>query len=93
MDVKTRYMQLAYPVEFLKKFDYGRGTALAKAYDDIMYRQYLFSGAVKYDRIPDKRILARVNFNYFMFRDGDGVAFLGNESTMKSALGPDISKD
>ncbi len=93
MDVKTRYMQLAYPVEFLKKFDYGKGTALAKAYDDIMYRQYLFSGAVKYGRIPDKRILARVNFNYFMFRDGDGVAFLGNESTMKSALGPDISKD
>ena len=28
-----------------------------------------------------------------MFRDGDGVAFLGNESTMKSALGPDIYKD
>lgn len=93
MDVKTRYMQLAYPVEFLKKFDYGKGRELAQAYDQIMTQQYEFCGALKYNRVPEKRILARVNFNYFMFRDGDGVAFLGNESTMKSALGPDIYKD
>lgn len=93
MDVKTRYMQLAYPVEFLKKFDYGKGKELAQAYDQIMTQQYEFCGALKYNRVPEKRILARVNFNYFMFRDGDGVAFLGNESTMKSALGPDIYKD
>lgn len=90
MDVKTRYMQLAYPVEFLKKFRYEEGKELAEAYDKIMEQQYTFNGAMKYNRIPPKRILARVNFNYFMFRDGDGVAFLGNEGTMKSALGPDI---
>ena len=93
MDVKTRYMQLAYPVEYLKKFRYGEGKELASAYDKIMERQYTFSGATKYGRIPSKRILARVNYNYFMFRDGDGVAFLGNESTMRAALGPDIYKD
>lgn len=93
MDVKTKYMQLAYPVEYLKKFAYGKGKELAEDYDKIMYQQYKFSGALKYNRIPDKRILARVNYNYFMFRDGDGVAFLGNEGTMKSAIGPDISKD
>ena len=93
MDVKTRYMQLAYPVEYLKKFRYNEGKELAEAYDKIMSRQYTFNGAVKYKRIPPKRILARVNFNYYMFRDGDGVAFLGNEGTMKSALGPDIYTD
>lgn len=93
MDVKTRYMQLAYPVEFLKKFRYEDGKELAQAYDKIMEQQYTFNGAIKYNRIPPKRILARVNFNYFMFRDGDGVAFLGNEGTMKSALGPDIYTD
>lgn len=93
MDVKTRYMQLAYPIEFLKKFRYEDGKELAEAYDKIMEQQYTFNGAVKYNRIPPKRILARVNFNYFMFRDGDGVAFLGNESTMKSALGPNIYSD
>ena len=93
MDVKTKYMQLAYPVEYLKKFRYAEGKELAEAYDKIMWQQYTFNGAVKFGRIPPKRILARVNFNYFMFRDGDGVAFLGNESTMKAALGPDIYTD
>lgn len=86
-------MQLAYPVKYLKQFAYGKGKELAGDYDKIMSLQYKFSGALKYNRIPDKRILARVNYNYFMFRDGDGVAFLGNEGTMKSAVGPDISRD
>lgn len=93
MDVKTKFMQLAYPVEFLKKFNYGKGKELAEAYDKIMYQQYTFCGALKYDRVPEKRILARVNYNYFMFRDGDGVAFYGDEGTMRSALGPDIYSD
>lgn len=91
MDVKTRYMQLAYPVEFLKKFAYGKGTELAEDYDKIMQQQYQFMGAVKYDKVINKRILARVNYNYYMFRDGDGVAFLGNEGTMKMAIGPDVT--
>ena len=93
MDVKTKYMQLAYPVEFFKKWNYGKGKELAEAYDKIMWQQYTFNGALKYKRVPDKRILARVNFNYFMFRDGDGVAFLGNDGTMKSALGSNIYSD
>lgn len=91
MDVRTRYMQLAYPVEYLKKFAYGKGTELAEDYDKIMQQQYKFMGAVKYNRIPNKRILARVNYNYYMFRDGDGVAFLGNEGTMKMAIGPQVT--
>ena len=93
MDVKTKYMQLAYPVEFYKEWNYGKGKELAAAYDKIMEQQYTFNGALKYNRVPDKRILARVNFNYFMFRDGDGVAFEGNKGTMKSALGPNIYSD
>lgn len=93
MDVRTKYMQLAYPVEFFKKWNYGKGKELAEAYDKIMQQQYTFNGALKYGRVPDKRILARVNFNYFMFRDGDGVAFLGDEGTMQSALGDRIYSD
>lgn len=93
LDIKTQYMQLAYPVEFLKEFRPEDGKELAEAYDKIMEQQYTFNGAIKYDRIPPKRILARVNFNYFMFRDDDGVAFLGDKATMKSALGPDIYSD
>ncbi len=93
MDVKAQYMQLAYPVEYLKKFRYEDGKELAAAYDKIMEQQYEFCGATKYHRIPEKRILARVNYNYYMFRDGDGVAFLGDEGTMKSAVGPNIYRD
>ena len=77
LDVKGKYMQLAYPVEYLKKYAYGEGEELVNCYDRIMEAQYRFSGAIKYNRIPNKRILARVNYNYFMFRDGDGVAFEG----------------
>ncbi|MGL5787991.1 MAG: M60 family metallopeptidase [Bacteroidales bacterium] len=90
LDVKTRYMQLAYPVKFLKQFAYNSGLELAENYDKIMYEQYRFSGAVKYNRIPDKRILARVNYNYYMFRDKDGVAFLGDEKTMDMAINKDV---
>ena len=74
---KSKYMQIAYPVTQLKKLAYGKGRELAENYDKVMQAQYDFSGATKYNRIPKKRILARVNFNYFMFRDGDGVAFEG----------------
>lgn len=93
MDVKSKYMQLAYPVEYLKKFAYGKGKELADNYDKVMWAQYEFAGAVKYDRIPAKRILARVNYNYFMFRDGDGVAFEGTENTMKAAIGTTVVTD
>lgn len=86
LDVKGKYMQLAYPVEYLKKYAYGEGEELVNCYDRIMEAQYRFSGAIKYNRIPNKRILARVNYNYFMFRDGDGVAFEGTDGTMKEAL-------
>lgn len=90
MDVKSKYMQIAYPVTQLKKLVYGKGRELAENYDKVMQAQYDFSGATKYNRIPKKRILARVNFNYFMFRDGDGVAFEGTDGTMKSAIGPEV---
>lgn len=90
MDVKSNYMQLAYPVEYLKKIAYGKGKELAESYDKIMHAQYQFSGAVKYNCIPNKRILARVNYNYYMFRDEDGVAFEGNDNTMKMAIGSEV---
>lgn len=91
MDMKSKYMQLAYPVEYLKEFAYGKGKELAKDYDKVMFQQYEFMGAVKYNCIPDKRILARVNYNYYMFRDEDGVAFLGDKSTMKMAIDSEVT--
>lgn len=93
MDARGKYMQTAYPVEYLKQFAAGQGVELMENYDKIMYEQYKFMGAVKYNRIPNKRILARVNYNYYMFRDGDGVAFLGNEKTMKMAIGSEVTSN
>lgn len=52
MDVKSKYMQIAYPVSQLKKLAYGKGRELAENYDKIMQVQYDFSGATKYNRIP-----------------------------------------
>lgn len=40
-------------------------------------------GLEKYGKIPKNRVFARVNFNYYMFRDGDGVAYLGDNGTMR----------
>lgn len=91
MDARSKYIQTAYPVQYLKQFAYGKGVELMENYDKIMFEQYRFMGAVKYNRIPNKRILARVNYNYYMFRDGDGVAFLGNEKTMQMAIGAEVT--
>ena len=34
-------------------------------------------GLIKHNRVPSNKILSRVNYNYYMFRDGDGVAYMG----------------
>ena len=47
-------------------------------------------GLVKYQKVPRNRILARVNFNYYMFRDGDGVAYFGNKGTMRMVADPSV---
>lgn len=77
IDAKGKYAQIAYPVEACKKYAAGKGFELLTNYDSMVHLQHKFIGLVKYDKIPDNRILARVNYNYYMFRDGDGVAYMG----------------
>lgn len=79
LDARGRHIQIAYPVEALKKYAYERGTDLISNYDSLVYRQHRFIGLEKYNRVPENRILARVNYNYYMFRDGDGVAYMGTQ--------------
>lgn len=90
MDARGKYIQVAYPVEYFKQYAYGRGKELIDNYDDMLFRQYSFMGLAKYDKMPGNRIFARVNFNYYMFRDGDGVAYLGNPSTMRMVAEPSV---
>lgn len=79
LDAKGKYIQIAYPTESLKKYAYGKGKELVNNYDSLVYRQHRLMGLEKYNKIPKNRILARVNYNYYMFRDGDGVAYMGDK--------------
>ena len=92
MDAKGRYVQIAYPVIDLQKHAAGRGVDLMSNYDSLVKRQHRFIGLEKYNKIPKNRILARVNFNYYMFRDGDGVAYMGAPQgyAMGMVANPDV---
>lgn len=90
MDARGKYIQVAYPVEYFKKFTAGQGKDLIDAYDKLVGIQYDFMGFTKYKKIPKNRLFARVNFNYYMFRDGDGVAYNGDDGTMRMVADPKV---
>lgn len=77
IDAIGKHIQIAYPVEACKQYAYGRGVELIGNYDSLIYRQHRIMGLIKHNRVPENRILSRVNYNYYMFRDGDGVAYMG----------------
>ena len=90
MDARGKQIQVAYPVEWFRVYTRGKGVELIRNYDTILNHHYTFMGLVKYQKVPRNRILARVNFNYYMFRDGDGVAYLGNKGTMRMVANPEV---
>ncbi|WCJ59766.1 M60 family metallopeptidase [Fontisphaera persica] len=90
LDARGRHIQVAYPVEWFKVYTRGKGVELINNYDKLLHHHYTLMGLVKYKKVPQNRILARVNFNYYMFRDGDGVAYLGDKSTMRKVADPDV---
>ncbi len=77
MDAIGKYIQVGYPVSAFKKYSAGKGVELIKSYDDMLQAQYDLMGWTKYNRIPKNKLLSRVNYNYYMFRDNDGVAYMG----------------
>lgn len=81
MDAIGKYIQVAYPVKDFQKYTAGKGVELINNYDVMLKLQYDIMGLTKYNRIPDNKILARVNFNYYMFRDSDGVAYMGGKQS------------
>lgn len=90
LDARGKHIQVAYPVEWLKTYTCGKGVELINNYDTLLNHHYTLMGFVKYNKVPKNRILARVNFNYYMFRDGDGVAYLGNKGTMRMVADPAV---
>ena len=79
IDAKGAHIQIAYPAADCKQFAYNRGVELISNYDSMVYRQHRILGLIKYNKVPKNHILARVNYNYYMFRDGDGVAYMGTK--------------
>lgn len=77
IDARGKHIQIAYPVSACKKYAYNRGVELIKNYDSLLSLQYRLMGLYKYNRVPKNHLLARVNYNYYMFRDEDGVAYMG----------------
>ena len=90
MDARGQHIQVAYPVEWFKVYTRTKGVELINNYDAMLTHHYTLLGLVKYKKVPRNRILARVNFNYYMFRDGDGVAYLGNKGTMRMVADPAV---
>ena len=78
LDGLGKHIQIAYPKEALKKYAYNKGVELISNYDSLVYRQHRILGLIKYNKVPQNKILSRVNYNYYMFRDGDGVAYMGD---------------
>jgi hypothetical protein len=90
MDARGKHIQVAYPVEWFNVYTRGKGVELINNYDALLHSHYTLLGLVKYKKVPENRILARVNFNYYMFRDRDGVAYLGNKGTMRMVADPAV---
>jgi len=90
LDARGKHIQVAYPVEWFKVYTRGKGVELINNYDTLLNHHYTLMGLVKYKKIPKNRILARVNFNYYMFRDRDGVAYMGNKGTMRMVADPSV---
>jgi hypothetical protein len=90
MDARGKHIQVAYPVEWFNAYARGKGRELIGNYDAMLHHHYTLMGLAKYQKLPKNRILARVNFNYYMFRDEDGVAYLGNKDTMRMVADPQV---
>ncbi len=90
LDARGKHIQVAYPVEWFNVHTRGKGVELVRNYDTMLEHHYSVMGLVKYQKVPRNRILARVNFNYYMFRDDDGVAYLGNKDTMRMVADPGV---
>lgn len=86
MDIRGRYVQLAYAVGSLKKYCPEDGLRLIQQYDSIITIQHELMGLVKYDKRPKNRMFGRVIWKGYMHADGMGAAF--HDNTMAGLADP-----
>lgn len=87
-DLVGRHCQLTFPVEDYKNYTQNKPVELINAYDSVVTYQQRFIGLEKYNKRPKNRIMCRVNYTYFMFKDGNGAAF--EKSTLSYVVNPDL---
>lgn len=87
-DAVGRHCQLIFPVEDYKKYANKKGVELVNVYDSLVTYQHRFIGLEKYNRPLKNHILCRINYSYFMFKDGDGASF--EKGTMSYVANPDV---
>ncbi len=78
LDILGDRVQLAYPVEALKREASGQGVELVQLYDSIIRMQHRIMGLEKYNRIPKNHMFGRVIWKGYMHADGMGAAFHNN---------------
>lgn len=86
-DVIGKYVHLVFPVNDLKKENDGKG--LVQFYDNLVYNEQEFQGAVKYNRLSKNRMLLSVFYSdsYMYAADyhtGYNVNTMGNVCSLKS---------
>lgn len=85
LDVRTKRLQVAFPLETFKANCPNNGVELAKAYDEIVRLEREVMGLLYYDIEPKNRQFFRVVHSGFMFADNTGAA------VVKSSVGACIS--
>ncbi len=85
LDVRTKRLQVAFPLETFKANCPNNGVELAKAYDEIVRREREVMGLLYYNKEPKNRQFFRVVHSGFMFADNIGAA------VVKSSVGACIS--
>lgn len=88
LDIRGKYVQLAYDKESLRKYCPSDGLALINLYDSIIHIQFEIMGLTKYNRVPKNRMFGRVIWKGFMHADGMGAAF--HQNTMKNLASPEL---
>ena len=87
LDIRGKHIQIAFPVERLKQYTLGKGVELVMSFDSIVGLEKHIIGWQKEGLNPKNHILARVNYQYFMFRDWDGMAFV--DDAMEKVADPE----
>lgn len=86
LDIRGRYVQLAFPVRELRRACPEHGLELINLYDTIIHSEQELMGLVKYNLQPKNRMFGRVIWNGYMHADGMGAAF--HRDTMAEVADP-----